>query len=271
MGFLSHVICVVLAVITTIVIYIALTCRKKPKGDGTPGKLDKVVEKIKTSDALFRIADALAKKYTGAEIDTKGEFGLGPKKQDKVRIEPAFAEYAPRWRPAREVEVLPDDDEESPSKSFEYTPIVYKSDNSIDKKGETMCRTILESVFQVNFPTIRDRRLAFSPVTKKALEIDCYNDELRLGLEFNGYQHYDYPNIYHKTREDFEIGQWNDACKMKMLQKAGVVLIVVDGRGNYKSIAESLYKLLSGHITPDGDENVSVKCNSERFSKLISY
>ena len=49
------------------------------------------------------------------------------------------------------------------------------------------------------------------------LEIDCYIPELKIGFEYNGEQHYMFPNCFHKTQEEFEAQQQRDILKYSYL------------------------------------------------------
>lgn len=64
-------------------------------------------------------------------------------------------------------------------------------------------------------------------VTEKPLEIDCYNEELRLGCEYSGAQHYQYTPGMHKNYEAFRNQQYRDAMKKRLCEDNNVVLIVV--------------------------------------------
>jgi hypothetical protein len=66
-----------------------------------------------------------------------------------------------------------------------------------------------------------------NPETNRRLEIDCYNEELKVGAEFNGIGHYIYPNPFHHSKSEFEALQRRDAYKVKTCKEKGVVLFVV--------------------------------------------
>jgi hypothetical protein len=66
-----------------------------------------------------------------------------------------------------------------------------------------------------------------NPETGRRLEIDCYNENLQVGAEFNGCQHYQYPNPFHRTLEQFHAQQRRDAYKQQICQQRGVQLFVV--------------------------------------------
>ena len=62
-----------------------------------------------------------------------------------------------------------------------------------DSKGEIECRRVLEHLFRRPFNKSRPDFLR-NPVTggNFNLELDCYNRDLRLAVEYNGAQHYKY-------------------------------------------------------------------------------
>jgi hypothetical protein len=97
-----------------------------------------------------------------------------------------------------------------------------------DSKGEVECRRVLESIFKVPFKKCRPNMLR-NPVTdgENNLEIDCYNDELKIGVEYNGVQHYKYVPYFHKTRDAYNNQKYRDHIKRELCQKNGIFLIEV--------------------------------------------
>ena len=96
-----------------------------------------------------------------------------------------------------------------------------------ESKGETECRHILEQTFKKRFNKIRPNFLK-NPVTKNFnLELDCYNDDLKLALEYNGAQHYKYTPYFHKNKESFLNQQYRDELKRRMCEDNGITLIEV--------------------------------------------
>ena len=59
---------------------------------------------------------------------------------------------------------------------------------TIPKKHETRCRIILENLFKSPFISIRPDFLKY-PKTGKNLELDMYNEDLKLALEYDGVHH----------------------------------------------------------------------------------
>jgi hypothetical protein len=66
-----------------------------------------------------------------------------------------------------------------------------------------------------------------NPRTGRMCELDFYNDELKLGVECQGLQHYVYPNSWHKTRSEWEEQIHRDQLKAQLCQKTGVTLLHV--------------------------------------------
>ncbi len=93
-------------------------------------------------------------------------------------------------------------------------------------KTEEMCRTLLKKIYNKPFPTIRPDFLR-SPRTKKNLELDCYNKELRIALEYNGPQHYTYTPHFHKNKKNFYSQVHRDDWKRKRCRELGIRLIEV--------------------------------------------
>lgn len=95
-----------------------------------------------------------------------------------------------------------------------------------DSKGEVECRRVLRQIFNRPFDKIRPDFLQ-NAVTGNNLEIDCFCPELRLGVEYNGVQHYKYVPYFHKTRDAFRNQQYRDYMKRDLCRKNGINLIEV--------------------------------------------
>lgn len=92
--------------------------------------------------------------------------------------------------------------------------------------GEERCRQIFEKIFECKFPTVRPQFLK-NPKTNRNLELDGYNHKLKIAFEYNGYQHYDYPNVFHKTRDEFYNQRERDTLKKELCKKYKVKLITI--------------------------------------------
>ena len=85
----------------------------------------------------------------------------------------------------------------------------------------------MENRFGVPFTKTRPDFLR-NPVTGENLEIDVYNDDLRIGVEFNGKQHYQFSSHFHRQSNDrFQNQQYRDLIKQQLCDKEGIRLIIV--------------------------------------------
>lgn len=78
-------------------------------------------------------------------------------------------------------------------------------------------------------PVQRNIRPPFlrNPSSGRNLELDCYDPLRKIGVEYDGVQHYKYPNPFHRTRREFEAQQKRDALKDELCRKNGIKLIRV--------------------------------------------
>jgi hypothetical protein len=93
----------------------------------------------------------------------------------------------------------------------------------------------MESIYGVPFSTIRPSWL-LNPETGENLELDCYNEELKIAVEYNGEQHYKWPNFTNQTREQFINQVRHDMFKSNLCDRNGVYLIIVPYNVSYESI-----------------------------------
>lgn len=98
--------------------------------------------------------------------------------------------------------------------------------NGTQSKGEQECKRSIEEIMQKPFTKHRPDFLK-NEVTGKNLELDCYNDELKLAIEYNGVQHYEYTPVFHKNKDSFYNTKYRDKMKETLCRKNGVTLIVV--------------------------------------------
>jgi hypothetical protein len=96
-----------------------------------------------------------------------------------------------------------------------------------ESTGERVCREFLERTFSRPFSKNRPYFLS-NPVTGgNNLEIDCYNEQLKLGVEYSGIQHYRFTPFFHKNKEAFYNQKYRDQMKKVKCRENGICLIVV--------------------------------------------
>jgi len=106
-----------------------------------------------------------------------------------------------------------------------------------DSKGELECRRVLQKIFNKPFTKSRPNFLN-NPVTggRFNLELDCYDENLRLACEYNGAQHYKYIPYFHKNREAFLNQKYRDDMKRRICRQHGINLIEVPNTVKHKDI-----------------------------------
>jgi len=96
-----------------------------------------------------------------------------------------------------------------------------------ESKGELECRDVAERLTGKPFPKARPPFLQNYVTSGHNLELDCYNAELRIGIEYNGQQHYHYTPYFHRSKDAFDNTRYRDDLKQRLCNQAGVRLIVV--------------------------------------------
>jgi hypothetical protein len=85
--------------------------------------------------------------------------------------------------------------------------------------NENKCRYILEK--------LTGKRFKSTKKVLNGLELDGYNSELNVGFEYNGVQHYEYIEFFHRTYDDFLKRQKYDEQKRLLCNEKGSKLIVI--------------------------------------------
>jgi len=101
-----------------------------------------------------------------------------------------------------------------------------KYNKLVKYKCEEICRTTLQDYYKLSFKKARPGWLV-NPQTGKCLELDCYNDTLKIACEYNGEQHYVFPNRWFKYKWEFNKQLERDLLKQQICKTQGVLLITV--------------------------------------------
>ena len=67
----------------------------------------------------------------------------------------------------------------------------------------------------------------FNSVTGSNLELDMFDRDLMLAVEYNGRQHYEYVPYFHRSRESFQNQKYRDRMKRESCRKLDINLIEV--------------------------------------------
>jgi len=92
-------------------------------------------------------------------------------------------------------------------------------------RSENKCREYFEKIFKKNFPKLSPHWLINEEGNR--LHLDGYCEELSIAFEYHGIQHYEFPNYYHKTREEFEKQLANSRIKRKRCKGNNVTLVEI--------------------------------------------
>jgi hypothetical protein len=114
-------------------------------------------------------------------------------------------------------------------------------------KGEKKCKEFLEYLFKKPFVNVRPDYM-INPITNQALELDCFNEELKLAIEYQGQQHYHYNKMMHQnSKHCFQNQQYRDHIKRDLCKQFGINLIEVPYNIPEEKIPNFLYQELRKH------------------------
>lgn len=127
-------------------------------------------------------------------------------------------------------------------------------------KGELAIKKIMEQLYGVEFKTVRPPELR-SPETGRNLEIDVYSDNIwvngvryKIGVEYNGIQHYIYPNFTGQTVEQFKAQIRRDVFKRQAADYHGIYLITVPYTVKEKDMRSYIISLIPDCMLPENYE-----------------
>lgn len=110
---------------------------------------------------------------------------------------------------------------------------------------ESFCRRIIERYFKRPFPKVRPNWL-INPKTNCKLELDGFNEELRIAFECDGAQHYYFPNDFHRTKEIFLVQKDRDKLKSELCKNNNIVLVRIKAF-NFKNF-DNLRKIILNNL-----------------------
>jgi len=99
---------------------------------------------------------------------------------------------------------------------------------------ENKIRKVFEEHYKVEFPSVR-------PEWLHGMELDGYNELLNIAFEYNGLQHYQYDQFFHKKNmANFDLLQERDANKAEMCEKRKILLFVIPYTMSPEDVARML-------------------------------
>ena len=112
-----------------------------------------------------------------------------------------------------------------------------------DSRLELQTKILLEHIFKKKFYKIRPNFLR-NEVTGYNLEIDLYNNDLKLGVEVQGNQHYKFTPFFHRNKETFLNQRYRDEMKKVKCMNAGITLIEIPYSVGEKGLKKYLLEQL---------------------------
>ncbi len=98
-------------------------------------------------------------------------------------------------------------------------------------KSERLAREIIESIMNLQFPTIRPDFLKYDK--NRNLELDGYNEDYQIAFEYNGKQHYLYCPFFHSDITKFERLKDCDQFKVSTCLEENISLLIIPFIYNY--------------------------------------
>lgn len=169
--------------------------------------------------------------FSGGEHNVVGVAPLLPSYQPKpdpilYRVElPPLEPDGTSAEPSDKVDVTPELPEE-----LNIAPLVNPGDKGGEYGSETekLACEAAARVFGAPFEYVGIRPdWMRNPETGKNLEIDCYSDDLKIGIEYNGPHHYQWPNWTKQSKTQFINQYRRDQAKPDMCDSMGVYLITI--------------------------------------------
>lgn len=92
--------------------------------------------------------------------------------------------------------------------------------------AESNFRTHAETMLGMSLPSCRPSWLV-NFITGNEMELDMFNEDQRIAIEYNGDHHYEYPNNYHYTVGKFIEQVYRDRLKVRLCKAMGIKLVVI--------------------------------------------
>jgi len=133
--------------------------------------------------------------------------------------------------------------------------------------GEMISKCAIEHITGEKFEKIRPSWLK-SPKSNSNLELDMYNDDMKLAVEYDGIQHDQYIQHFHRTEENFKKRQEDDKLKDELCKIKGVTLIRIPHTVKHEDICSYLIDQLIKKGFTDTNKD---KVNTFEMTNIYDY
>lgn len=119
-------------------------------------------------------------------------------------------------------------------RSIFYTSLVNGRSSSCgcQRNGESKIATDVKKYFKENYLSISEYKIVKNPETGKYLPFDIYIPKLKIFIEINGKQHYEFVRYFHRNELGFSITKRRDLLKINYAKKNGNYIEVNLGKIN---------------------------------------
>lgn len=109
--------------------------------------------------------------------------------------------------------------------------------------SEAICRTTFEQIFKVKFSKSYPKWLKkFNSKSRNLMELDGYNEKLKIAFEYNGEQHYKKNFFNSNKRGTLKKQILNDKLKLKLCKKNNVRLFIISYKDDLINLPELIRK-----------------------------
>jgi hypothetical protein len=109
---------------------------------------------------------------------------------------------------------------------FHWATAIYTKTKDTSSFLERRFKTEIENytglIFEKAYP-----KWLINNITGAQMEIDLYNKIKNIAIEYNGYQHYEFPNVFHKSRKEFNDQVTRDILKEQLCIARGMKFIKI--------------------------------------------
>lgn len=132
--------------------------------------------------------------------------------------------------------------------------------------AEKICRLVFEKAYDADFPTLKPKWMLYK--NKKTLELDGYNEELKIAFEHNGSQHYIVDGYFTRTEESLKSIKDRDEFKLMTCARDDikvklVIIRELDICGESRAIISKIIDECAeqGLILPNQDKILKIDIN----------
>ena len=104
---------------------------------------------------------------------------------------------------------------------------IFNRNRKFGSEGEELTCQVFEEYLEREVDINIRPNFLKNPESGKNLELDIFDSRTKIALEYNGIQHYKFPNSFHKTEQVFYDQVYRDTLKAELTEKEGIILIVV--------------------------------------------